>query len=399
MAPGRPNFFLQAMQAWMQGQEDGRREREQQMREQQAQEERKLRLETLKFEQNRIKLEDKIRAATMNRQGSMDALKFMEGTSTPRMELPEGIPGPPQPTGPTAMQIPGISVPEAGIDVPGFQAPVRYAEDLEAQLARQQEMKMRQAIEQAGGIAEAQASGTARVAQAPRDVPGVGTVPGDLADNFLSMFQAAAQQRGQQEFSRTQAQEGRQHDVRMEGIRSGNARTLEQERRAAARAEEGNKPLSGEAAKVLAVATTLGPEVEQLKAAFAKDYQRSVRGIVTGTDRRLTRLVDQVADKVGRLRSGGAINKDEENRFKRQIASLPDLAFGDSQIAIDALDGILAEANQVAASVRPGVGGRTANVQAGQPAPRMGSGPTVGETRTINGQPARWDGRGWLPAR
>jgi hypothetical protein len=113
------------------------------------------------------------------------------------------------------------------------------------------------------------------------------------------------------------------------------------------------KPLSGDAAKVLTIATTMIPEINQLKAAFEKDYRGSVTGILTGTNRELSKLVDQVADKVGRLRSGGAINKDEEARFKRQISSVMDLAFGDSTSAIAALDGLITEANMVASSIDP----------------------------------------------
>lgn len=113
------------------------------------------------------------------------------------------------------------------------------------------------------------------------------------------------------------------------------------------------KPLSGDAAKVLTIATTMIPEINQLKAAFEKDYRGSVTGILTGTNRELSKLVDQVADKVGRLRSGGAINKDEEARFKRQISSVMDLAFGNSASAIAALDGLITEANMVANSIDP----------------------------------------------
>jgi len=113
------------------------------------------------------------------------------------------------------------------------------------------------------------------------------------------------------------------------------------------------KPLSGEAAKILSIATTIVPEINQLKVAFEKDYRGSVAGIISGTNRELVKLVDQVADKVGRLRSGGAINKDEEARFKRQISSDMDLAFGDSTTAIAALDGLITEANMVVNSVDP----------------------------------------------
>lgn len=125
---------------------------------------------------------------------------------------------------------------------------------------------------------------------------------------------------------------------------------------------DNNKPLSAEAAKVNAIATTIKPEIEQLKDAFRRDYRGSVLGITSGTNRGLSKLVDQVADKVGRLRSGGAINKDEEARFKRQIASVMDLAFGSSEGAIAALDGILTEADAVSSAMKAqGLGSETSS--------------------------------------
>jgi murein DD-endopeptidase MepM/ murein hydrolase activator NlpD len=117
------------------------------------------------------------------------------------------------------------------------------------------------------------------------------------------------------------------------------------------------KALSGDAAKVLSIAQTIVPEINQLKEAFRKNYKGSLTGIVTGTNRELVKLVDNVADKVGRLRSGGAINADEAARFKKQIAGLGDLVFGNADQAIAALDGILTEASQVASGISGQQGG------------------------------------------
>lgn len=111
--------------------------------------------------------------------------------------------------------------------------------------------------------------------------------------------------------------------------------------------------LSGDAAKVQAIASTMIPEINALKQRFTQNYKGALTGLLTGTDRELVKLVDQIADKVGRLRSGGAVNADEEMRFKRQIASLMDLPFGNSQQAITALDGLINEAQQVSSSIDP----------------------------------------------
>ncbi len=132
-----------------------------------------------------------------------------------------------------------------------------------------------------------------------------------------------------------------------------------QEREAAAKEKEatqkvtGQKPLSGDAAKVKAIATTMIPEIQKLQEKFRTDYKKSLSGFVSGTDRELVKLIDQIADKVGRLRSGGAVNKDEEARFKKQLGSTMDIMFGNSEDAIGALDGLLGEAGIVLQGIEP----------------------------------------------
>lgn len=112
-----------------------------------------------------------------------------------------------------------------------------------------------------------------------------------------------------------------------------------------------DKPLSGEASKLKSITESIQPEIDQLIAAFEKDYRGALVGITTGKDRALSRLLDQVADKVGRLRSGGGINKDEEARFKRQVASFMDIPFGKSEDAIKSLRSLKDEAKIVRDSV------------------------------------------------
>lgn len=125
------------------------------------------------------------------------------------------------------------------------------------------------------------------------------------------------------------------------------------------------KTYGADTAKVLGIATTVVPEINQLKQVLQANYRGALTGIVTGTDRNLVKLVDQIADKIGRLRSGGAINKDEEMRFKRQVASLMDIPFGDAAGAIAALDGLIAEANQVAGSIQQPQGGYSSSGSGG----------------------------------
>lgn len=116
----------------------------------------------------------------------------------------------------------------------------------------------------------------------------------------------------------------------------------------------GQKPLSGDAAKVLAIASSLPSDIEQLKSAIKANPRAAITGMLTGTDTNLARLLDSTADKVGRLRSGGAINTDEANSFKSQVARWMDVVQGDPNAAVAALDRIISEANGIAQSMTSG---------------------------------------------
>jgi len=122
----------------------------------------------------------------------------------------------------------------------------------------------------------------------------------------------------------------------------------------AKRGETGLKPLSGDAAKVLTIAQTMIPEVERLKEIFSENPAAKILGFTTGTNRELVKLVEDVSDKVGRLRSGGAINDQEAAAFQRQIVSLGDLL--DPGSITTALDRIIEEAQGVALGIQGSTG-------------------------------------------
>ena len=114
------------------------------------------------------------------------------------------------------------------------------------------------------------------------------------------------------------------------------------------------KPLSGEASKLLSISSGLETDVNNIKAKIDKvGYKNFLRGYLLGTDRETVKLLENAADKIGRLRSGGAINKDEEKRFLRQFASTGDFAFGNADIAKNALDSVLTEAQTVRSGIDP----------------------------------------------
>lgn len=118
--------------------------------------------------------------------------------------------------------------------------------------------------------------------------------------------------------------------------------------------ESTKKPLSGEASKLLSISSGLETDVNSIKAKIAtQGYEKFLRGYITGTDRDTVKLLSRAADRIGRLRSGGAINKDEEARFISQFASKGDYAFGKDTDATSALDSILTEAQTVRSGIDP----------------------------------------------
>lgn len=113
------------------------------------------------------------------------------------------------------------------------------------------------------------------------------------------------------------------------------------------------KALSGDAAKLLSISWTMQDDIAAMNKAFKDDFAGSIAGIKSGTNKRLLDLADQIADKVGRLRSGGAVNKDEEVRFMRLIATLRGAAFSNAQQAEETLNSLAREGSIVAEGIDP----------------------------------------------
>lgn len=85
--------------------------------------------------------------------------------------------------------------------------------------------------------------------------------------------------------------------------------------------ESANKPLSAESSKLLGNVNSALKQITSLEDAFAKDKnvfkQWATPGNQTGESIKL--MSEDIVDILGRLRSGGAISKDEEARFLRQL--------------------------------------------------------------------------------
>lgn len=156
------------------------------------------------------------------------------------------------------------------------------------------------------------------------------------------------------------------------------------------------KALSGEAAKVKSIAETMIPEAQLLQQKIKAGGRVAILGILTKTDTELSRLAEDVGDKIGRIRSGGAINKDEQSRFMGQIARWGDLWSGSGD-AVSGLDRYIEEARNIATSMDPKHKGpppaQTPAAVAAPTAPQKPATPPIGTVvrgyKFLGGDPAK----------
>jgi len=114
------------------------------------------------------------------------------------------------------------------------------------------------------------------------------------------------------------------------------------------------KTLSGDAAKTYAIASTMQPELQALRQAYVEQGVAASRGISKGTNRVLIDLVDSISDKIGRLRSGGAIGEVEAERFLSQIHHWTNsLPFSGPQDSIKGIDRLMRESQLVIQGIDP----------------------------------------------
>ncbi len=124
--------------------------------------------------------------------------------------------------------------------------------------------------------------------------------------------------------------------------------TAEAEARAkGALAGAGDKPLSGDAAKLSGYVGTLVTQGGVLKKMIQDKGIRWVTMEYKKGNPAVANVIEDAADAKGRLRSGGAVNTEEANRFKQPFTGLGNLVYGDNDAAISAIDQILAEAAKV----------------------------------------------------
>lgn len=133
------------------------------------------------------------------------------------------------------------------------------------------------------------------------------------------------------------------------------------EREATARAKgatagQGEKPLSGDAAKLKGIVTSALTRAAELR---AKVKQYGARGVVerftTGSDPDLVNIIQDMGDLKGRLRSGGAVNPDENTRFISPFSAKSKFVFADDAAMLRAIDRMEQEARTVSDGMsRPG---------------------------------------------
>lgn len=111
---------------------------------------------------------------------------------------------------------------------------------------------------------------------------------------------------------------------------------------------EAKRGFSGDKAKVMAAAKDIDDGIPELKKILSGDDWRSkALGISLGTNREGKKLLLRLTDSYGRLKSGGAINKDEESRFDELFLSAKDALLQGKDSLMRDLDALQSYANYI----------------------------------------------------
>lgn len=115
-----------------------------------------------------------------------------------------------------------------------------------------------------------------------------------------------------------------------------------------------DKPLSSDAAKIYEIANSGVSQVAELREAYPQASSPNVLGklptfMQSDAVQNIERLKNDLSDRVGRLRSGGAINADEVEKFNKLLP-----AVGDSDKTVSAkLNQLEKSFSEVSNSIRP----------------------------------------------
>lgn len=113
------------------------------------------------------------------------------------------------------------------------------------------------------------------------------------------------------------------------------------------------KPLSGEAAKTLASSDSVSSSISYIQEKIRSSQETGVSlKIMAKTDPTLARYITMGTDSLGRLKSGGAINNDEDKRFNKLINSSWD-SLAEAEEVASSLDVISSFSNGIANGMDP----------------------------------------------
>lgn len=137
---------------------------------------------------------------------------------------------------------------------------------------------------------------------------------------------------------------------------------IEREAEARARgaaAGAADKGLSGDAAKLSGVASSAKAQGAKLDAMIREKGIRWVVAQYKVGNPDVSNIIDDLADAKGRIRSGGAVNKDEGDRFKKPFTGTGNLIFGNDEAALEAVAQIMGEADEILTKMaKPGKVGK-----------------------------------------
>lgn len=325
--------------------------RQQQQAEEAAREERKLRIEALQQEAKRLKLADK-----------MEAFKFLQGQkAAPEMaEAPNLFsPGGQMPTFQEG-QHPEFDFSE-DLGVPGVKARPQNMTDMLAE----QMLRRRQELEAKVAEAEAMEGAKMRAQTQPvtSEVSGVGPVTAPASALQTVIGQLFGQQGAEADRTFKAGESDEERAFRAAEAEKGRRFTAGQNAAdRALRGQEKPKGLSAEAAIKLSTVESLERELGTIQSRLTGDGEAPIGGLafrmraagaVSGYDASLTKSVKNAADLLGRLRSQGAISKNEEARFKDLILSWKDMIRGDPQAVRDSIASLRQEARGISSRIQP----------------------------------------------
>lgn len=183
-------------------------------------------------------------------------------------------------------------------------------------------------------------------------------------------------------------------------------------RRPASNREQGRPVTAGDAARLAELDTSLD-DLAALEGVLGKTGAGSQLGamlpnVVTemtglGEDSKQRQaMIDRVKQVIGKALEGGVLRKEDEVKYEKILPRIGDApAVAATKIAN--LKAAIAQRREREIEAREDAGYDVTKFRerkqskATAPTPAPNSGPKKGEQRTINGQKAFWDGKGWLP--